>query len=221
MLEAAPETVADVQSGLSALPCSALGNQGYILDLLPRLQKQYTESDNGTLIALICMNFLTLQPGQAIFVPADGLHAYLSGDIIECMARSNNMLNTGFCPPADRDDINLFTEALTFNPQRAEEALLVAKVSERGRQGRTKVFEPPMSEFDMLVTRLAAGQRETVDALQGPSVMVVTSGAGRMMAEGRTEELDEGSVYFVGQGVELGLETDKEDGLVVYRAFAE
>jgi mannose-6-phosphate isomerase len=41
------------------------------------------------------MNFLTLNPGEAIYIPADGIHAYLSGDIIECMARSNNVLNSG------------------------------------------------------------------------------------------------------------------------------
>jgi mannose-6-phosphate isomerase len=42
-----------------------------------------------------------------------------------------------------------------------------------------------MSEFDMLVTELKAGQRETIKALQGPRIMVVTSGAGDLKAEGK------------------------------------
>ena len=221
MLSASPETVADVQSFLSKLSRSQLGSQAYILDLLPRLQQQYTPEDNGTLIALICMNYLQLKPGQAIYVPADGIHAYLSGDIVECMARSNNVINTGFCPRADRDDIDLFTEALTFNPQKGEEALLVPRQSERGRQGRTKIFQPPMSEFDMLLTELEAGQGETVSAVEGPSIMAVTSGKGTMKTEGKTQEVGMGHVYFVGRGVELAFQTDDQAGLVVYRAFAE
>ncbi|KAF7511227.1 hypothetical protein GJ744_005124 [Endocarpon pusillum] len=222
MLSASPETVADVQSSLSKLSRSQLGSQAYILDLLSRLQQQYTPEDNGTLIALICMNYLQLKPGQAIYVPADGIHAYLSGDIVECMARSNNVINTGFCPRADRDDMDLFTEALTFNPQKGEEALLVPRQSERGRQGRTKIFQPPMSEFDMLLTELDAGQAETVSAVDGPSIMFVMSGKGTMKAdEAKTAEVGMGHVYFVGRGVELEFQTHDHDGLVVYRAFAE
>ena len=54
-------------------------------------------------MALVTMNYLVLDKGDSIYIPADGIHAYLSGDIIECMARSNNVLNTGFCPTADRN----------------------------------------------------------------------------------------------------------------------
>jgi len=48
------------------------------------------------------MNYLVLQPGEAVCVPADGIHAWLSGDIVECMARSDNAINTGSYPQADR-----------------------------------------------------------------------------------------------------------------------
>ena len=70
------------------------------------------------------MNYLPLQKGDAIYVPADGIHAYLSGDIVECMARSDNVLNTGFCPRADRDSIDLFTAALMFSLKSAGDAIL-------------------------------------------------------------------------------------------------
>jgi mannose-6-phosphate isomerase len=43
------------------------------------------------------------------------------------MARSDNVLNTGFCPRADRDSIDTFTAALTFSPASADEALLSPK----------------------------------------------------------------------------------------------
>jgi mannose-6-phosphate isomerase len=165
------------------------------------------------------MNFLVLSTGDAIFVPADGIHAYLSGDIVECMARSNNVINTGFCPRADRDSVELFTSALTFSPHSADEAMLPAKSSKRGRHGRTKELAPPMSEFNMLVTQLEAKQQEVVEPVQGPSVMIVTSGTGTMKVEGKTRDLKEGYVFFVGQGVPVELESEK--GMVAYRAYAE
>lgn len=81
-----------------------------------------------------------------------GIHAYLSGDIVECMARSDNVLNIGFCPRADRDSIDLFTATLTFSPKNSDEAILKPKLSDKGTKGHTKVLAPPMSEFDMLAT---------------------------------------------------------------------
>lgn len=181
------------------------------------------------------MNYLVLQPGEAIYVPADGLHAYLSGDIVECMARSNNVLNTGFCPRAQRDDVDVFVESLSFQPgdekgsKKGEEALLVSRQDEKGRMGRTRVYSPPLGEFDMLVTRLGVGQREVVSAVEGPSVLFVTEGKGRMRAksggeggEGGEWDVKEGYVFFVGKGVELSFDTEESgEGLVVYRAFAE
>jgi mannose-6-phosphate isomerase len=66
------------------------------------------------------MNYLVLQPNEGVYVPANGTHAWLSGDIVGNMARSDNVLDTGFGPHADRDGIDLFISALIFNPHSAE-----------------------------------------------------------------------------------------------------
>jgi len=160
MLEASEQVVAETQEKLGALDKDAYGRQSYILELLPRLQQQYSKEDAGTLVALLCMNFMVLSPGEAIYIPADGIHAYLSGDIVECMARSNNVLNTGFCPRADRDSVELFANTMTFKPHNPKEALLPAKPSDKGKHGKTVAFAPPMSEFSMFVTYLDEGETE-------------------------------------------------------------
>ena len=59
------------------------------------------------------------------------------------MARSNNVLNTGFCPRAKRDSIELFTEALTFSSHNAKDAMLGATKSSKGRMGKTVKYAPP------------------------------------------------------------------------------
>jgi len=165
------------------------------------------------------MNFLTLSAGDAIFIPADCPHAYLSGDIVECMARSNNVLNTGFCPRADRDSIDLFTQTMTFTPHSADEVLLKPNLCSRGKSGKTEEYKPVMSEFNMMKTFLGREEKETVEAIDGPSVLFVTVGSGKMMADGKSYEVNEGFVYFVGQGVETSYVADQH--LVVYRAYAE
>lgn len=165
------------------------------------------------------MNYLTLQKGDAIYVPADGIHAYLSGDIVECMARSDNVLNTGFCPRADRDSIDIFTAALTFSPKDASDAILKPKKSDKGVNGKTKVLAPPMSEFNMLVVELSSKAEETIKPLQGPAVMVVTGGNGIMKAEGNEFEVKEGYVFYIGYNTELQFTSD--DGLEAHIAYAE
>ena len=135
------------------------------------------------------------------------------------MARSNNVLNTGFCPRAKRDSIELFTEALTFAPHKAKDAMLSASHSSKGKMGKTVDYAPPMSEFNMLKTSLQAGETEFQEKIAGPSVIFATSGTGKMKAGGEEFDINEGYIFFAGQGVEI--EFSSKDGLEVYRAYAE
>jgi len=219
ILEASDETIAQTQNELAKVPREELGKQAYILDLLPRLQLQYSKEDPGNLVALLCMSFLKLDAGQAIYVPADAPHAYLSGDIVECMARSNNVLNTGFCPRADRDNIQVFTSAMTFKPHRIDEALLPSTQTNRSKEGKSDLYAPPLSEFNMLRTRLGRGETETISAAKGPSVLFVTGGDGNLAADGQKWDLKEGYVFFVGPETEVSYES--KEGLEVYMASAE
>jgi mannose-6-phosphate isomerase len=46
-------------------------------------------------VALLLMRHQVLQPGQAVFMPAGGLHAYLRGTGIELLANSDNVVRSG------------------------------------------------------------------------------------------------------------------------------
>ncbi|KAK1496596.1 phosphomannose isomerase type I [Colletotrichum tamarilloi] len=208
ILLADENTVEKASKALGGTPREELGGNGYVLDLLPRLQDQFGKGDNGILVALLCMNFLSLEAGDALYIPADGIHAYLSGDIVECMARSNNVLNTGFCPPGDRNNIDLFSKTLTFMAHSKNDVLLPAEKSDRGTQGRTVVYPPPLSEFDMLKTDLDEGSKaEVLKASEGPSVAIVTDGEGVLEADGKKFDVKAGHIYFVAPGIEAKWET--------------
>ncbi|EAU34425.1 conserved hypothetical protein [Aspergillus terreus NIH2624] len=219
-LTLAPEVVAETIEGLVSLPAAQFGSQQYIPQMLARLRAQYSEFDNGNLVAALLMNYMTIEPGEAVCVPADGIHAWLSGDIVECMARSDNVLNTGFCPRPARDSVELFARALTFKSHSREDVYLPRAKSDKGEKGKTELYAPPISEFNVLATRLGAGESEAHKAVSGPSLLIVTEGSGRMKSsDGGSFELHEGYVYFVGQGVELEFATD--ESLTVYRPYAE
>ena len=53
ILEASDDVIATTQEQLAKVPRESLGDQAYILDLLPRLQKQYSKQDPGNLVALL------------------------------------------------------------------------------------------------------------------------------------------------------------------------
>jgi mannose-6-phosphate isomerase len=220
MLEADDQTVRETYQALTSLPESRLGKDKYIPKLAPRLAEQYSEADPGLLVALIAMNYLVLQPGEGIYIPADGVHAYLAGDIIECMARSNNVLNTGFCPRSSRDNVELFCSCLTFTPHSPEECMLKQEPSERSKNGKTTKYAPPMSEFDIVATELKAGEKEGLKSIDGPGILIATRGDGKLKANGKELDFRNGTVWFVPRGTELEFEGGK-DGLLAHMAYVE
>lgn len=64
--------------------------------LILRLNQQYP-NDIGVFSPLFT-NYIQLQPGQSFFIGANELHAYLSGECVECMALSDNVVRAGLTP---------------------------------------------------------------------------------------------------------------------------
>ncbi|MBL8913279.1 MAG: mannose-6-phosphate isomerase, class I [Archangium sp.] len=64
--------------------------------LVKKLSAKYP-GDVGVLGALL-LNHLTLEPGEALYLGAGNLHAYLEGTGVELMANSDNVLRGGLTP---------------------------------------------------------------------------------------------------------------------------
>jgi mannose-6-phosphate isomerase len=73
---------------------AAAAGEGY--GLVGDLARRYPD-DVGVVVALL-LNDVRLQPGEAIFMPAGNLHAYLHGTGVEIMAASDNVLRGGLTP---------------------------------------------------------------------------------------------------------------------------
>lgn len=207
MLKAEDDDVQLVYTEITNTSGSEWGKDDeYIPTLAPRLAKQYSKADPGILVALITMNFLKLKAGDSIYIPADGIHAYLAGDIIECMARSNNVLNTGFCPAAERNSADLFCDTLTFKPHSAEQCMLPPKEL----SSNTKLYSPPLSEFDVTETSLKQGEKEDLKAAGGSRLIIVTKGKGSLSVDGQSAQVSEGQTFFVKAGAGVSLESTSD-----------
>ncbi|KAL6834229.1 mannose-6-phosphate isomerase [Trichoderma sp. SZMC 28015] len=220
ILKADEQTVQNIEEDLKRQSQEDIEKLGYpssMFELIRRLQSQYSATDPGVLIAILCMNYLVLEPGEAIFIPADGVHCYLSGDIVECMARSNNMLSGGLCPVADRDNIDLFSETLKIDSStRVDNLRLPANPSKDGASGHTLVYQPPISEFDMIRIEMTAGTEELIWNHKGPTVAIAVSGEGSIRGDGKELAVKTGFIFFIAAETETMLRA--KTGMRIYAA---
>lgn len=67
----------------------------WVLEMLHR----YPNGDRG-ILSFYFLNFIELSPGQSMFIPVGVPHAYLSGDLVEIMVPSDNVIRGGLTPKA-------------------------------------------------------------------------------------------------------------------------
>ena len=79
--------------GVLSVALAALADFDSRFELCMRLNALYP-GDPGVFIALM-MHHVHLKPGQALYLPAGNIHAYLSGLGVEVMAASDNVLRGG------------------------------------------------------------------------------------------------------------------------------
>lgn len=203
--------------------------QGDVLvELVTRLHGQYG-SDIGIFV-LFFLNFVTLQPGEALFLVADDIHAYVSGDIIECMAASDNVVRAGLTPKFK--DVSTLVDMLTYNYAPIDEQKMnpteypYATLNRTAYSSASEVmlYDPPIEEFSVVRTLLhGEGAKATFDPLEGPSIVICTSGKGKIAVGDAKHDIEEGHVYFVGSTAELILESavGKEEEFTTFTAFCE
>jgi mannose-6-phosphate isomerase len=71
--------------------CESLGDP---IRIMRRLVESYGDNDVGLLVMHL-MHLVTLAPGEGMFIAANVPHAYLDGDLVECMACSDNVIRAG------------------------------------------------------------------------------------------------------------------------------
>lgn len=157
--------------------------------LLARLLPRYGASDPG-LIAILFMNRVTIMPGQSIFIAANVPHSYLDGDLVECMACSDNVVRAGLTPKFK--DVATLMEIVDCSPQ-----LEGVRTLEVDTDGFERVFA---SADEFCVRVLPHGTRtSTIRSGDMPGVVLCIgrSVVIRGVATGREIEIFDGGAAFL------------------------
>ncbi|KAM0326123.1 hypothetical protein ACHAQA_006716 [Verticillium albo-atrum] len=209
----------------SGLPSSS---GSLLAELVLRLNGQFP--DDIGLFVFFLLNYITLAPGEAMFLQADDIHAYVSGDIIECMAASDNVVRAGFTPKFK--DVPTLVDMLTYNYAPIDEQKMTpqdypyATLNRAGYSSGSTValYDPPIDEFSVVRSVLIGdAAKATFEPLDGPSIIICTSGRGTIAVGPTVEKISEGHVYFVGSTAELVLQSEgaEEEEFVTFKAFCE
>jgi mannose-6-phosphate isomerase len=128
--------------------------------------------DPGVVVALL-LNLVTLAPGEALFLRAGVLHAYLGGAAVEVMANSDNVVRGGLTPK----HVDVATLLAVLDP-----APVTPDVQRPS--GAVHRYRCPVPEFGLVRYELGAGdsQRCTVD---GPELILVADGSATAVADRR------------------------------------
>ncbi|EPY53747.1 mannose-6-phosphate isomerase [Schizosaccharomyces cryophilus OY26] len=186
--------------------------------LILRLNGQYP-NDIGLFITLL-LNHVNLKPGESIFLRALDPHAYIAGNIVECMASSDNVIRSGFT--SKFKDKNTLVKNLTYETGSADDQLTRPIPFPKAHgTGKTVVYKPPIEEFNILQTTVAPGQKQSIHDIQGPSILIVVEGNGLLHGEnGDIASVAPGFVFFVSANYPLTISSSTKN-MVVYQAYCE
>ena len=126
------------------------------------------------MVASLLLRHAVLEPGEAVFMPAGGLHAYLHGTGVELLANSDNVVRAGLTPKhIDVAELLKLTDP----------AVAVPVLDPRALGGGLFVYDSPAPEFRLY--RAELGDREIIlPGADGARIMLCIEGAAALRASG-------------------------------------
>lgn len=139
--------------------------------------------DPGILISLL-LNRVTLRRGEALFLDAGNVHAYLGGVGIELMSASDNVLRGGLTPKYV--DVHELVEVLDFSP------IAPPYLMPRAAAAGVKSYDAGVDDF--VLHHLQAPAALPVD---GPAIVLIETGSVRIRGGVNAIDLARGEAAFV------------------------
>ncbi|MEU9450797.1 mannose-6-phosphate isomerase, class I [Streptomyces sp. NPDC048277] len=146
--------------------CTRLGG-----DYLPYADIAHHYPGDPGVIAAMLLNYVRLQPGEALFLGAGIPHAYLNGLGVEIMANSDNVLRCGLTPK--HVDVPELLRIVRF--EAGDPGVLRPEAAPDGEE----VYETPIDEFRLSRYVLPEGTAAHDLTLATPQILLCTSGTVR------------------------------------------
>jgi len=192
----------------------------YLGRLFLRIHSQFP-GDVGCFIIYI-LNYIQLEPFESIFLGPNIPHAYFSGDIIECMACSDNVVRAGLTPKFK--DVKTLINMLDYTPKTIAES----KFHPRQEPGDefVKVYNPPVDDFSVKKIQIPRGCTSdyTFKPINGPSIILTITGCGAVEYDkgSKTLHLAKGSVFFISCNEEIRLvDICPDEEVLIFQAYCD
>lgn len=156
-------------------------------------------------VASLLLNRVTLEPGEALFLAAGELHAYLSGVGVEIMASSDNVLRAGLTHK--HVDARALFEATSFEPRPP----IVPAQELSGSRGQSVTYRAPVAEYALTMVDVDAAEPVRLPGT-GPRILICLDGSVDVVTTAGRAPLPQGASLFVAH--DAGEATVEGDGLV-------
>jgi len=171
-----------------------------------RLAKQFP-GDVGV-FAPYFLNLVFLKPGEGLCLEANNPHAYISGDCMECMACSDNVVRAGLTPKFI--DADTLVSMLSYECGPAK-LLFPQSISEH-----ISVYIPPFEEFRLYKIDVPAGSRFSLPVLSSDGIVIVYEG--EVVDSNHERTMKPGFVGFVPSRTEFLLKSTSSSLLFICSA---
>ncbi len=150
-----------------------------------KLSSQYPEGDIGIYFFYL-LNLVTLDVGESIFIGPNILHAYLSGEMIECMATSDNVVRAGLT--AKYIDTETLVSMLSY--EQAKPSIIYPISSE------WQDYSYDAEEFVIHSFKGSTTLNGTI-VNESPQILILLSGQARILFDNSIIELLPGDAYLI------------------------
>lgn len=180
--------------------------------LILKLVNQFP-SDIGVFSPLI-LNCLKLKCGDALYIGPNEPHAYVKGDILECMACSDNVVRAGLT--CKMKDINTLLKILTYKSDKPE-IIRGTKIDEN-----TLLYIPPVDDFAIEIIHINVGSRYIIRNVRSPSIILNLHGSGILQQPNmQLHSISFGKSFFISANTSTTIIADESGlGVKLARAFS-
>jgi len=137
------------------------------------------------LLSILLFNFINLKSDEAIFTPAGIPHAYIKGNIIECMANSDNVIRAGLTPKYK--DLETLTKMLSLN----SDETMVKKVEDHEKIR----YRTSAKEFE--IQKLKLDKKFITKNNDEMSIIFLTDGEIEIATSNKNEKYARGDVILI------------------------
>lgn len=166
---------------VATLATSGVSGYDAEMETVSSLAREYP-GDPGIVISLL-LNRVSLRTGEALYLAAGNIHAYLSGLGVELMAASDNVLRGGLTPK--HIDVPELLDVLDFTP------VSVPYLRPSSGQG-SSIFTPDVPDF--VLVRIEGDAAFTIT---GPGIAICTAGSVSIEGTASSVVVDRGSSVYI------------------------